>query len=243
MPQASRVNSGYVLKADSELYQFDCGGGVSSSFRRFDFDPLAVRRIIISHTHADHISDLPLFVQMLYLAGRKETLIIHLPEEAIEPVKNYFSTLYLFSEKIPFKIEFIPIMKGSVIDINGLTVHAILNTHLIGYTDIIREYGLANKMQCFSYLIQAEGKSMLYSADLGSEKDLGTFLTDLDILVVESTHIDLPSLLDIVIDHNVQKVVLTHTAENYDTNRTLSLAQKSGYDNLIIAEDGMTIDL
>jgi len=87
MPQPLRGNSGYVLDVDGRLFQFDCGGGVSRAFRSAGFDPLQVDGIVISHTHPDHIGDLPLYIQMEYLAGRTELLTIHLPEEALAPTQ------------------------------------------------------------------------------------------------------------------------------------------------------------
>ncbi|MEE9441196.1 MAG: MBL fold metallo-hydrolase [candidate division Zixibacteria bacterium] len=243
MPQADRVNSGYVLDVDDGLNQFDCGGGVSSAFRRQGFDPIDVKSIVISHTHPDHISDLPLFVQMQYLAGRRDSIDIYLPSEIIRPIRDYFHALYLFPEKLPFEINFLPVNKGDTINLDGISIHPILNTHLIGHADLIKDFGFKNQMQCFSYLIHASDKSIVYSADLGSEKDLGAYLTDVDLLVVESTHIEIASMIDMALDYNVGKVVLTHLAEDFDTNGAIAQAQKAGYKNLIIAQDGMRIKL
>ncbi|MFH1699995.1 MAG: MBL fold metallo-hydrolase [Candidatus Zixiibacteriota bacterium] len=243
MPQANRVNSGYILDVNGALYLFDCGGGVSSAFRRAGFDPPDVKSIVISHTHPDHISDLPLFIQMQYLADRKEPLDIYIPSEILQPIQDFFHALYLFPEKLPFEINFQPVNKGENINHESISIHPILNTHLIGHTDLINDFGLKNKMQCFSYLIHAGDKSIVYSADLGSEKDLGTYLTDVDLLVFESTHIEIASLIDMVMDYNVGKTVLTHLAEDFDTNSAVAQAEKAGYKNLLIAEDGMRVEV
>ena len=68
MPQPGMACSGYVLRTGRELSLIDCGGGVSAAFAACNFDPLQVERVFISHTHPDHVSDLPLFIQMIYLA-------------------------------------------------------------------------------------------------------------------------------------------------------------------------------
>lgn len=243
MPHPDRVNSGYVLSVDGRLYQFDCGGGISAAFRGAELNPLALDAIIISHTHPDHICELPLYIQMLYLAGRKEPIVIYMPEEAIVPTQEYFNVLYLFREKLPFEIHFKPVKRGSVIERDGISIHPIHNSHLIGYADVIRNFGFRNQMQSFSYLMSVGEKSILYSADLGSEKDLGPFMTDVDLLVVESTHIDPASLFDLAHDYNVKKTVLTHIAENLDINAVIATAEKTSYEGLIIAEDGMRIAL
>lgn len=241
MPQPDRVNSGYALKVDGRIVQFDCGGGISAAFRGAGLNPPAVEAIFISHTHPDHICELPLYLQMLYLAGRKEPVVVYLPEEAILPVQEYCNTLYIFREKLPFEINYKPVERGSMIDLDGISIHPIHNSHLIGYADVIRNYGFSNKMQSFSYLISVGDKSILYSADLGSEKDLGPFMTDVDLLVVESTHIEPASLFDLAQDYNVKKMVLTHIAENFDIHAVKATAEQAGYEKLFIAEDGMRL--
>lgn len=243
MPQAGRANSGYLLAVDERLIQFDCGGGVSASLCRAGFIPENVERIIISHTHPDHISDLPLYVQMLYLTGRLNPLQIHLPEEAVSQIKEYFRACYLMPEKLPFEIDFVSIPNESDIDLDGITIKPIPNRHLQGYRPIIKEYTLENKMQSYSYRIDIDDKSILYSADLGLEEDLFPYLEKIDLLVVESTHIDLKHLLEAATAYGVGRVVLTHFIESYDTEQALILARKTGFDNLLIARDGMRIEI
>ncbi len=242
MPQPDRVNAGAVVTIDKRLILLDCGGGVSAAFRRAWLDPMAVERVIISHTHPDHISDLPLFVQMLYLAGRREPFVIHLPSEALETVKEYFRCLYLIPEKLPFEVEFLPIPKETIIDAAGIHIRPLRNSHLQGYRQLIESNGLKNQMQCYSLHITVGDKTILYSADLGSEKDLLPYLENLDLLVIESTHIDVPRLLDAVAKNHVRRVILTHIAEDYDIDQAMTLAHKAGLENVSLATDGMRID-
>jgi len=243
MPQASRINSGYIVEYEGVAIQVDCGGGVSSAFRKAGLDPLKVEFVLISHAHPDHISDLPLYIQMQYLAGRKAPLPIFLPEELLEPLPAYFRSVYLPPERMPFKLEFLPVPEGGVITMGDATVRPIPNNHLRKYQPIIEEYKLKSKMQCYSYLFEIAGRKILYSADLGTENDILAFLKCLDLLVVESTHIDVGNLLDASIANNVRRVVLTHIAEEYDTEGAMMSARKMGYDNLSIAYDGMRIEL
>ncbi len=243
MPQPDRCHSGYVLEIGGRLFQFDCGGGVSRAFRKAGFDPLNVERIVISHTHPDHISDLPLFIQMQYLAGRQDPITIHLPEEAIGPVRAQFQAMYLLEHKMPFELSFAAISEGRPIESGEVMIETIANSHLEKYAPFVKEYDLPNRQQCYSFLISAGGKKILYSADLGSEKDILGYLDDLDLLVIESTHIDLQVLLEKAGEKGVGKVVLTHFTEEYDIVAALAQAAKSGLTNVSAAEEGMRIDL
>ncbi len=247
MPCSDRVNAGYTLDVGGRLIQFDCGGGISSAFRRSDFDPLAVTGIIISHTHSDHISDLPLFIQMIHLAGReqqKQTSIeVYLPGEALDVIGEYLKAVYLHPEKLFCQYQLHPVPEDGGIEMEGVAILPIRNGHLKGNADIISQNNWKNKMQCYSYLIRTEGKSILYSADLGSETDLFPYLENLDLLVVESTHIDVANLLGRVAVNNVGQVVLTHFEEDYDVSQAINAAKKLGLDNFSIAHDGMSLIL
>jgi len=245
LPQPNRSNASYVLRLDQRLILFDCGGGASAAFRRAGFNSLDVERIFISHTHPDHISDLPLFIQMMYLQGRsaENPIEIYLPGEFLEKIRGYFRALYLLPEKLPFEIKFMPVPEDGAYESGELRIIPFRNGHLMRYAEIIDEFNLSQKMQCYSYLIHAHGKSILYSADLGSESDLFPYLDNLDLLVVESTHIKIEKLLERTIDSGVGRVILTHLDEDFDIERTLNIAGKLGVTNLSIAEDGMRIEL
>jgi ribonuclease BN (tRNA processing enzyme) len=243
MPQPGRGSSGYVLDVGGRLFQFDCGGGVSRAFRTTGFDPLGVERIIISHTHADHICDLPLYIQMQYLAGRREPLLIHLPEEALAPTQAMCRMMYIIEQKLPFDLSFKIIHESDPIEADDVTIQPIANIHLKKYEPFIEEYGLDNRQQCYSYKITVGTKTILYSADLGSEKDLLDHLKGVDLLVVESTHIDLDTVLTKAAKDQVERIVLTHIAEEYDTNVALATVQKMGLTNVEIAKDGMRVVL
>ncbi len=243
MPQADRINAGYVLAVNGRLIQFDCGGGISMAFRRAGFDPLAVDKIFISHMHPDHVSDLPLYIQLLYLAGRQEAIDIHLPPEAVEPTRDYFRALYLLPEKLPFPVNFIPILANEKIISELLSIQPIANSHLSGYAPFIKEFDLANRMQCFSFLIRVGDKSILYSSDLGSEDDIFPYLKNLNLLIVESTHIDVARVVSRAVDDGTGKIVLTHIAEHYDTGQAVMTAHKIGFPGLVIAHDGLKIAL
>ena len=106
LPVADKATSGYLLKTDNSLTLIDCGGGVTQSFLKRGFDPLHVDKIIISHTHSDHVCELTLFLQLIYLHKRTNPLDIYLPEEFIEPFQNYLNAVYLLQEKMTFKINF-----------------------------------------------------------------------------------------------------------------------------------------
>ncbi len=242
MPQANRASSGYLLKCGQKLTLLECGGGVTQSFLRCGFNPDDIERIFISHTHPDHCCELPLFIQLIYLRGRTRPLDIYVPEEFVEPFKIYLNAVYLIKEKLPFELNIIGYTdKFEFVD--ELKLKAIANNHLKGNDEIIKSRNLPNKMMCHSFEIEINQKSILYSSDLASLDDIIDYINNKDIVIVESTHIDLDKLLESALDYKVGKYIITHLGDENEIEQIKQKAQKAGVTNLVTAEDGMTIEL
>jgi ribonuclease BN (tRNA processing enzyme) len=240
MPQAGRACAGYLLKVGEDLTLIDCGGGVCGSFLRAGFDPLRVRRIIISHTHPDHCCELPLLIQMIYLAGCKERLEIYLPDEFVAPFAAYMRAVYLIKEKLPFEVQITGY--GDGFEYKGpFRLKAVGNRHLHGYKELIGKLSLSNRMQCHSFLITAAGKSLLYSADISGLADIESHLVDLEWAVIESTHLDVGDFLRRVTQFSVEQWVLTHLGSPEQVTALKNEIDAARLNNVSIASDGMIL--
>jgi len=242
LPQADRATSGYLLKTGHSLSLIDCGGGITSSFLRRGFNPLDVDRIFISHTHPDHVCELPLFIQLIYLRGREKPLEVFVPDEFVAPLKGYLPAVYILENKLPFELRITGYEHGFVFD-EDFRLEAIGNSHLHPYREFIESAGLPNKMQCHSFKIQVNGRSVLYSADIGSFDDLRDHLEGTDIVIIESTHLDLDQFLKFAQTAKVGRYILTHLGSKEDVAEINLRAAKAVVDNLTTAVDGMEIEL
>lgn len=241
LPQAARSTAGYVLNHNGRLTMFDVGGGVTSSFLKRGYDPLLVDRIFISHTHPDHVCELPLFLQLIYLNGRQEDVELFLPEEFVEPFRNYIPALYLIPEKLTFDLAVKGYRPGTIFG-ESFKVDAIANTHLHGYAELIEKLKLPNKMSCCSFMIECDQRRLFYSADIGSLDDIAEVAGKCHIVIVESTHIDLDQFFQFVSDSNVERFILTHLGDPDEVRELSQMAEKYGIDNVTIAVDGLEIN-
>lgn len=242
VPQAGRASSGYLLKSGCSATLFDCGGGVTMSFLQTGIDPLEVDRIFISHTHPDHVSDLPLMIQLIYLKGRSKPLEIFLPHEFVEIFKKYLNAVYLLVEKIPFEIKISGYGDGFQYE-GEPKIKAVGNSHLQKYGDIIAEYNLSNQMMCHSFEIEIGGKSIFYSADIGSYDEIKPYLSNRDLVIIEAAHIDVDQFLADVPGFNSRTLVISHLGSVEDVGRIKEKIQDAGLDNVVIAEDGIEFEL
>jgi len=242
MPQADRATSGYVLKVQGRLSLIDCGGGVCASFDRCGFDPLAIERIFVSHTHSDHVCELPLVIQMVYLAGKKDELDVYVPSEFVGPLKTYLRAVYLIEEKLPFTVNIIGYENGFIFS-EYFRLTAIGNRHLQGHAELISELKLPNKMQCHSFVLKVGDKSLFYSSDVFSFDDVKNHLDGKDYVILESTHIDLKQFFDLAPAVNVGRYVITHLGTAEEVAEIEQRARKAGLENLVTAVDGMELVL
>jgi ribonuclease BN (tRNA processing enzyme) len=243
MPQADRACAGYVLEQKGRLSLIDCGGGVCSSFQRCGFDPLKVDRIFISHTHPDHCCELPLFIQMIYLAGRTEPLTVLVPEEFVDPLESFLRAVYVIPEKLPFDLQVKAYTTGQVYDDSAFRLDAIANDHLSGYKEIIEKHDLPNRMQCHSFVIETNGVRLLYSADLKSFDDIRSHLHNLDVVVIESTHIDMEQFMAFVPSSDVGRWVLTHLGSPAEVDDLRAALNSARLSNVTLAADGMKLEI
>lgn len=242
LPQADRATSGYVLRVNDRLSLIDCGGGVSSSFLKRGFRPLDVDRVFISHTHADHVSDLPLFIQLLHLESRRRPLDLYVPSEFVEPLKLYLPALYLIREKLSFEIIITGYEDGFEYE-DDFRLTAVANKHLHGYAEFITRLSLLNRMQCYSFVIEVEGKTLLYSADILEFADIKDHLDGHDCVILETTHIHLEEFFEHAQNIEVGQYVMTHLGTPEEIAEIDASAKKHGITNLATAVDGMEIGL
>ncbi|MBU8934695.1 MAG: ribonuclease Z [candidate division Zixibacteria bacterium] len=242
VPQADRNSSGHILSVSGKLTLIDCGGGVTSSFLRRGFDPLNVDRVFISHTHPDHVCDLPLFLQMIYLAGRSRTLDVFVPDEFTEPLAAYLNAVYLIPERLPFELNIIGYSDGFEFD-EEFRLKAIANSHLEKYSDPISRFGLPNRMQAHSFQLEVGEKRLFYSGDIGSLDDIRDHLDGNDLVVTEMTHVDAEKFFEFAATIDVGEFVITHFGSNDEVLKLNQMARKIGMDNFCTAIDGMEFQL
>ncbi len=245
MPSLSRFCSSFLLETKKGKYLFDAGEGVSFSLLRNKIDFNQINHIFITHTHTDHLAGLFLLVQMMHLAQRETPLEIYLPEEAISGVENFLRTLYLFKEKLSLRVNLHPVRPDFAFRNGEITVKPYLNRHLLGNEEVIREYNFPNRMQSFCFLMESKEKRIVYSGDIDSSDDLADIIFGADLLITECMHPRLEELLSLITESKVKSAVFTHIPIELEGKERMVLekAGEFGFDNLLMAYDGLAVDI
>jgi len=245
MPSSTRFCSSLFFQTERINFLLDCGEGVSFSLLRNKIDPELIDSIFISHTHVDHLGGLFLLVQMMHLLQRRTPLNVYLPEEAIFGVENFLRTCYLFPERITPRLILHPVKSDFSFQDEGITIRAYPNHHLMGNQAVIDELNFPNKMQSYCFLLTLPNKKIIYSGDIESSNDLADIVQDADLLITECFHPKPEKLIPLMMEKRVKSAIFTHIPPELEgkEKEIFKTAQKMGFEKLIMAHNGLVIDI
>lgn len=245
MPVATRAHASFVLELEEGWCLFDVGEGCASSLLRCGLDHRKIFVAFITHMHPDHCIGLPMLLQMMHLSGRELPFTVYLPAEAVAATREYLNALYVFPEKLPFELRLEAIRPNPIYRSDNLVVSAYQNRHLEGYRQLTAESHPDNHLECYSFVILAEGKRLVYSGDVAGPAELRDVLSEPDLLITECMHISPEELMALLAEKGVSKVVLTHLPVELEGKEPylLQLAQKHGLEDVLVAHDGLSLYL
>jgi ribonuclease BN (tRNA processing enzyme) len=212
MPSAQRNHAAFLYRLGETSILVDCGESVDASFKASGLSYDAIDALIISHLHADHFGGLFMLLQGFWLEGRRKSLTIYLPEYAIGPLRQMLEAAMLLEELLQFRLRLLPIPEAEPLSIGQARVRAFRTSHL---DDLRSQLGKKYEMDFASYcfLIEAGGRRIGHSADLGKPEDLAPLLTQpLDLLVCELAHFRPEHLFIYLKLHKIKRVVFVHLA-------------------------------
>lgn len=80
VPTLQRNQPAILLNYNGDYLLFDCGEGCQVALQKAKVSPMKIKKIFISHWHADHFSGLLPLIETMHLFGRTEKLEVYGPE-------------------------------------------------------------------------------------------------------------------------------------------------------------------
>ncbi len=87
-----RTTTMLALVDEASLIVIDCGGDVIQRMLAAGLDPVRLTALILTHEHPDHTSGFPLFMERIWLLGRRTPIAIYGILPAIDQARRCFDT-------------------------------------------------------------------------------------------------------------------------------------------------------
>jgi ribonuclease BN (tRNA processing enzyme) len=200
-PVAGGACSGYLVQEAGCNILLDCGNGVLSRLQEY-MDFLNLDAVLISHLHADHLSDLMIMrygLELAYKNGlRAQPLPLYAPAE---PLTEY--------GRLPYKNAYLvkEISEDLVLEIGPFQIKVAVGVHAV---------------PSFGFRLETDSAILVYSGDTefnnrltGLAKGADLFLCeanylDEDIAAGLSNHLSAAQAAKIAAEAAVKKLILTH---------------------------------
>jgi len=214
-PCEDRNHASFLYRLGKTTILVDCGESVDRSYKARGLSYDAVDAIFLSHLHSDHVGGLFMFMQGMWLEGRRKPLKVYLPAKAIKPLREMLNTVFLFDEVLPFRLEFVPLENKKAVRVGDARITPFYTTHLEGTRARFgKKYRADFSAYCFS--IEHKGVRIGHSADLGRPEDLEPLVRErLDLLICELSHFTPQEILSYLRDCPIKKIAFVHIARTY----------------------------
>ena len=232
LPEPNRKCSSILVEIGENRYLMDMGTDITEPFATKGLSLSSIRAIFISHMHGDHTNGLIPFLELCNWAYRDEVNPEILLPGDLDKTKNAIAAWLRCNatcEPYPFKYK--SVACGTLYEDGVIKVSAYQTKHTAS---------------SFAYLLEAEGRRVLFCGDLshnGPADDFPVSVLDapLDLAICEAAHFDATEYLPIFQgNQNLKRLCFTHYSERHmcsviEAKKALSEIEVS------IATDGMEL--
>ena len=231
-PCPDRNHAAFLYRFGGSSILLDCGEPIDRYYKASGLSYNAIDGIFISHLHSDHVGGFFMLMQGFWLEKRKRNLPVYLPEYALKPIGEMLKAVLLYPELLRFRLRLLPLREKKSISIGGVRVTPFQTSHL----DRLRaQFSQRQRppIAAYCFLLEAGGRRVAHSSDLGKPEDLEPLLAKpLDLLVCELSHFLPEQLFRYLKGRAIKQIAFVHLLrplrENLSHTRRLAAKMLPG---------------
>ncbi|MBI5621359.1 MBL fold metallo-hydrolase [Candidatus Falkowbacteria bacterium] len=179
-PRTARSESGYLLAAGGQVFLLDSGAGTKRQIVRAGQDVFAIHHVFYTHTHVDHVHDLPgLLWTWAHASATQHLVNLFGPPQFAgfyeQLVRAFYPNISQKQNKISVTLQE---LRNANFAVGAVTVTTRLLTEKMGSTFCSDAVG---------YRFTCNGKSIVYCGDSSEESkdDVITLASGADVLLID----------------------------------------------------------
>jgi len=229
--QTHRAGSSVLVELEDLLFVYDIGRGVTARLAELGMRQDDLQHIILSHYHADHISDLiPLLQASCWSRTdpRSKALHIYGPKGLEVQIMRLIS---LFGpdelKRDTFNVHLHEIREQSF----------SIGNHEFAFVNLppVNNCGLK---------FNVRGRTYAFTGDSNVHHQEIAFLKDVDFAIIDAGHPTDEEVVRLAVETQVPKLILSHLYRETDENEIRQKAVQAGYKGeLIVGEDLMSFTM
>ena len=226
-----RANTCFHVTGENVNFLIDCGASSLPALKRFDVARDSIDLILITHFHGDHFAGLPFFLLDAQFTRRTHPLVIAGPQGIETRLAQVMEAMFEHSSKTKQRFDL------SVVALNPEESRSFSAVKVTPYPVVHGESG----GPFLAYRIEAEGRTIAYSADTEWTDTLIPAAREADLFVAEAyyydrivkNHLSLKTLETHLSEISARRLILTHMSDDM-LGRLDSLAYTTASDGLVV---------